>query len=148
MQEKNLSRYLITFDMDTNCLEKNYHGNNSNNAYSDIRRTLEKHGFINIQGSVYLGNENISEAHGTLAIQEVTFKYDWFHSCVSNIKFYRLESDLDAQFIVDGVFGAKQAFAKRMELLKQSLIDSGLTDHQINEILSKQTLDLKMLENK
>ena len=35
-----MSRYLITFDMDTNCLKSNYHSNNYNNAYADIQRIL------------------------------------------------------------------------------------------------------------
>ena len=61
-----MSRYLITFDMDTNCLKDNYHGNSYNNAYADIKNILAKHGFENIQGSVYLGREGISEAHGTI----------------------------------------------------------------------------------
>jgi len=140
-----MSRYLITFDMDTNCLKENYHGNSWNNAYNDIKNTLQKHGFENIQGSVYLGKEGVSEAHGTIAIQEITVKYDWFYSCVSNIKFYRLESDLNAQFIADGVFQAKQAFLQRLELLRQSLIESGLSNKQIETILNKQKLDLKAL---
>ena len=110
-----MSRYLITFDMDTNCLKDNYHGNSYNNAYADIKNILAKHGFENIQGSVYLGREGISEAHGTIAIQELTARFDWFYSCISNIKFYRLESDLNAQFIADGVYQAKQAFLQRVE---------------------------------
>ena len=40
-----MSRYLITFDMDTNCLKDNYHGNSYNNAYADIKNILAKHGF-------------------------------------------------------------------------------------------------------
>ncbi len=106
-----MSRYLITFDMDTNCLKDNYHGNNYTNAYSDIKTILARHGFENIQGSVYLGREGISEAHGTIAIQELTARFDWFYSCISN----RLESDLNAQFIADGVYQAKQAFLQRVE---------------------------------
>ena len=39
-----MSRYLITFDMDTNCLKDNYHGNSYNNAYADIKNILAKHG--------------------------------------------------------------------------------------------------------
>ena len=35
-----MSRYLITFDMDTNCLKDNYHGNSYNNAYADIKKHL------------------------------------------------------------------------------------------------------------
>ena len=71
-----MSRYLITFDMDTNCLKDNYHGNSYNKAYSDIKTILARHGFENIQGSVYLGREGISEAHGTIAIQELTARFE------------------------------------------------------------------------
>ncbi|CBX21459.1 unnamed protein product [Neisseria lactamica Y92-1009] len=115
-----MSRYLITFDMDTNCLKDNYHGNSYNNAYSDIKTILARHGFENIQGSVYVGREGISEAHGTIAIQELTARFVWFYSCISNIKFYRLESDLNAQFIADGVYQAKQAFLQRVEQVRMS----------------------------
>lgn len=138
-----MSRYLITFDMDTNCLKENYHGNSYNNAYADIKNILAKHGFENIQGSVYLGREGISEAHGTIAIQELTARFDWFYSCISNIKFYRLESDLNAQFIADGVHQAKLAFLQRVEQLRISLTEAGLSDEQINQVLEKQKFELE-----
>ena len=138
-----MCRYLITFDMDTNCLKDNYHGNSYNNAYADIKNILAKHGFENIQGSVYLGREGISEAHGTIAIQELTARFDWFYSCISNIKFYRLESDLNAQFIADGVYQAKQAFLQRVEQLRISLTEAGLSDEQINQVLEKQKFELE-----
>lgn len=134
-----MSRYLITFDMDTNCLKDNYHGNNYTNAYSDIQTILARHGFENIQGSVYLGREGISEAHGTIAIQELTARFDWFYSCISN----RLESDLNAQFIADGVYQAKQAFLQRVEQLRISLTEAGLSDEQINQVLEKQKFELE-----
>ena len=140
-----MSRYLITFDMDTNCLKQHYHGNNYNNAYADIRAILANNGFNNIQGSVYIGNDNVSEAHGTIALQELTFKFDWFETCVSNIRFYRLESDLNAQFIVDGVHKAKQAFLARINELKISLEKAGLTDEQINNVLKEQKMELEGL---
>lgn len=142
-----MSRYLITFDMDTNCLKENYHGNSYNNAYSDIKTILAKNGFDNIQGSVYLGRDGISEAHGTIAIQELTARFDWFYSCVSNIKFYRLESDLNAQFIADGVHQAKQAFLQRMEQLRVSLAETGLSDEQIKQVLEKQKFELEHQKN-
>lgn len=131
--------------MDTNCLKDAYHSNHWNNAYYDIKTVFGKHGFNNIQGSVYLGDEGISEAHGTLAIQEVTARFDWFHPCVSNIKFYRLESDLDAQFIADGVQQAKQAFLSRIETLKTSLQAAGLDDSQIKAILAEQQFSLEQI---
>ena len=137
-----MSRYLITFDMDTNCLKKNYRNSSHTNAYGDIKYILSKHGFDNIQGSVYLGHEGVSEAHGTLAIQELTARYDWFYHCISNIKFYRLESDLNAQFIADGVYQAKQAFLQQIEQLRSSMEDAGLSKEQINKVLEKQEFKL------
>lgn len=138
-----MSRYLITFDMDTNCLKDNYHNMSYNNAYYDLRNVLEKHGFEHLQGSVYLGLEGVSEAHGTLAIQELTAKFDWFYPCVSNIKFYRIESDLNADFIAENVQRAKMAFEKQLKVLEQTLIDSGLSQKQIDEILKKQVFSLE-----
>ncbi|TNH04052.1 VapD [Testudinibacter sp. TR-2022] len=138
-----MSRYLITFDMDTNCLKDNYHGNNYNNAYYDIKNILSKHGFDNIQGSVYLGNDGISEAHGTIAIQELTAKFDWFYDCASNIKFYRLESDLNADFIAQQVHEAKQRFNKRLASIEQGLIEAGLDEAKIKDILSKEVFALE-----
>lgn len=131
--------------MSTDCLKKHYHGNNWNNAYSDIKATLSTHGFERIQGSVYLGNEGISEAHGTLAIQELTARFDWFYPCVSNIRFYRLENDLDAQFIADGVFKAKQAFQERLAELEKTLIASGIEQAKIKKILEKENFEIKSL---
>lgn len=138
-----MSRYLITFDMDTNCLKEHYHGNSYNNAYYDIRTLLEKHGFDNLQGSVYLGGEGISEAHGTIAIQELTAKFKWFYPCVSNIKFYRIESDLNADFIAENVHKARLAFDKQLKALEQTLVDTGIARHQIDEILKKQVFSLE-----
>lgn len=123
-----MSKYLITFDMGTNCLKENYHGNDWNNAYADIASTLSKHGFNQIQGSVYLGEEGISEAHGTIALQELTASHDWFYACASNVRFYRIESDLDAQFILEGVHQAKQRFNLRIESLRNSMLENGLTE--------------------
>lgn len=50
-----MNRTLIVFDMDTRCLEAQYHHPNRKNAYADIQRILKKHGFTNIQGTVYNG---------------------------------------------------------------------------------------------
>ncbi|MBT9158529.1 MAG: Endoribonuclease VapD [Firmicutes bacterium] len=140
-----MSKYLITFDMDTNCLKHNYHGNNWNNAYSDIAKILREFGFEGIQGSVYLGAEGISEAHGTLALQKLTANYDWFYTCISNIRFYRLKSDLNAQFIVDGVYLAKQQFLIQMEAFRIGLLQAGLTEAQINQVLKQQSFDFQHL---
>ena len=92
-----MDRTLIVFDMDTNCLKLNYHNPSWQNAYGDVSKVLKKHGFSNIQGTVYLSEEGIRQAHGTLALQEVAARFEWFYSCASNVQFYELKDDFNAR---------------------------------------------------
>ena len=69
-----MDRCLIVFDLDTKALEANYHNNSWQNAYADIRRVLVRHRFANIQGTVYLSERGVRQAHGTLALQEVAIR--------------------------------------------------------------------------
>ncbi len=73
-----MDRCLIVFDLDTKCLEKHYHNPSWQNAYADIRRVLSKHRFNNIQGTVYLSEVGIRQAHGTLALQEIAIRFSWY----------------------------------------------------------------------
>ena len=138
-----MDRCLIVFDLDTKCLEKNYHNNSWQNAYADIRRILNRHRFNNIQGTVYLSERGVRQAHGTLALQEVAIKFAWFEKCVSSVQFYDLADDFNAQFIVDGVAQARAAFERRIADLRQLLIMAGLPTDKVDEIIGKQVFALE-----
>ncbi len=58
--------YAIAFDMDIDSLRKTY-GDPDNNAYIEIRKVLEKHGFNWQQGSVYFGGDRINAVTCVLA---------------------------------------------------------------------------------
>ena len=138
-----MDRCLIVFDLDTTALEANYHNNSWQNAYADIRRVLVRHRFANIQGTVYLSERGVRQAHGTLALQEVAIRYAWFDKCVDNVQFYDLADDFNAQFIIDGVTQAREAFDRRIAALRQQLIEAGLTEDKVNEIIGKQEFSLE-----
>ena len=138
-----MDRCLIVFDLDTKALEANYHNNSWQNAYADIRRVLVRHRFANIQGTVYLSERGVRQAHGTLALQEVAIRYAWFDKCVDNVQFYDLADDFNAQFIIDGVTQAREAFDRRIAALRQQLIESGLTEDKVNEIIGKLEFSLE-----
>jgi len=138
-----MDRCLIVFDMDTRLLEQHYHNASWRNAYADIQRVLYKHRFNNIQGTVYLSERGVRQAHGTLALQEVAIRYEWFDKCVSNVQFYDLADDFNAQFIIDGVTQARQAFARRLEALRQQLLDAGLAPEKIDTLIGQQTFSLE-----
>ena len=57
-------RYLkaINFDLDTHKLQANYPGANYRNAYYDLRRFFEKHGFEHRQGSGYISLTKLATA--------------------------------------------------------------------------------------
>ena len=138
-----MDRCLIVFDLDTKALEANYHNNSWQNAYADSRPGLGRHRFANIQGTVYLSERGVRQAHGTLALQEVAIRYAWFDKCVDNVQFYDLADDFNAQFIIDGVTQAREAFDRRIAALRQQLIEAGLTEDKVNEIIGKQEFSLE-----
>lgn len=138
-----MDRCLIVFDLDTKLLEEHYHNASWRNGYSDIQRVLYRHRFTNIQGTVYLSERGVRQAHGTLALQELAIRFAWFDKCVSNVQFYDLADDFNAQFIIDGVTQAREAFERRIALLKQQLLDAGLTIDKVNEIIGQQKFSLE-----
>lgn len=137
-----MDRCLIVFDLDTKLLEQHYHNASWRNGYADIQRVLSRHRFKNIQGTVYLSDEGVRQAHGTLALQEVAIRFPWFEKSVSNIQFFDLADDFNAQFIVDGVAQARVAFERRLAGLRQQLLTAGLAAEKIDEIMGQQQFSL------
>ena len=138
-----MDRCLIVFDLDTKLLEQHYHNAIWRNGYADIQRVLSRHRFTNIQGTVYLSERGVRQAHGTLALQEVAIRYRWFEKCVSNVHFYDLADDFNAQFIIDGVTQARDAFERCVDMLRQQLLDAGLALEKVEEIVGQQTFSLE-----
>ena len=138
-----MNRFLIVFDLDTKCLEQSYPNSSWQNAYADIRRVLGQHRFNNIQGTVYLSAVGVRQAHGTLALQDIAVRFDWFEKCVSNIQFYDLADDFNAQFIVDGIALAREAFVRRMTDMRQQMLLAGLSAEKVDEIIGKQMFSLE-----
>jgi len=87
--------YAITFDIDTNCLNEQYHNDSSTNAYGDIRKFMEANNFNWQQGSVYFGNESITAVSCVTTIQKLANSYPWFRSCVKDVRMLRIEENND-----------------------------------------------------
>jgi virulence-associated protein VapD len=138
-----MDRCLIVFDLDTKLLEEHYHNASWRNGYGDIQRVLYRHRFANIQGTVYLSERGVRQAHGTLALQELAIRFPWFEKVVSNVQFYDLADDFNAQFIIDGVAQARQAFNNRIAGLRQQLIKAGLSPAKVDEIIGQQKFSLE-----
>lgn len=138
-----MDRCLIVFDLDADALKTNYHNSSWNNGYADIKRVLNRHRFNNIQGTVYLSELGMRQAHGTIALQEVAIRFPWFEKCVSNVQFYDLADDFNAQFIIDGITQARLAFDRRIAELRQQLVAAGLPTEKVDEIVGKQTFSLE-----
>lgn len=95
--------YAIAFDLDTEALSRHYHGNTPNNAYGDVRRVLEAHGFKWQQGSLYFGDASVvSPVTAVLAVQDIVKRYPWFRTVVSDIRMMRIEDTNDLMPAVGG----------------------------------------------
>ena len=82
--------YAIAFDMDIESLRSNY-GDPYNNAYLEIRKVLQKHGFTWQQGSVYFGDERINAVTCVLAAIDLAKTLRWFAGSVRDIRMLRIE---------------------------------------------------------
>ncbi len=86
--------YAIACDMDIESLRDNY-GDPYNNAYLEIRRVLQRHGFTWQQGSVYFGGERINAVTGVLAAIDLSRSLPWFAGSVRDIRMLRIEEQND-----------------------------------------------------
>ncbi len=82
--------YAIAFDMDIESLRTHY-GDPYNNAYTEIRRVLQGHGFRWQQGSVYFGGDEINAVTCVLAAQDLARQLPWFAASVRDIRMMRIE---------------------------------------------------------
>lgn len=101
--------YAICFDLDTETLKEQYHNDSWQNAYNDIKRVLERHGFSRQQGSVCFGDEKVDPVTCVLAVQDLSRQLPWFRGSVADIRMLRIEENndlgpaLDAMAPVGGI---------------------------------------------
>lgn len=87
--------YAICLDLDTEMLKSLYHNESWTNAYQDVYRVLQRHGFERVQGTVYFGNDKVDPVKCVLAVQDVAKRCPWFRSAVSDIRMLRIEENND-----------------------------------------------------
>jgi virulence-associated protein VapD len=96
--------YAIAFDMDAEQLRTHY-GDPYNNAYLEIRRVLERHGFQWQQGSVYFGGPAVTAASVMVAVIDLTTTLPWFAAAVRDVRMLRIEELNDLMPVVQRVAG-------------------------------------------
>ena len=82
--------YAIAFDMDIESLKINY-GELYNNAYTEIRKVLLRHGFSWQQGSDSFGGGEINAVSCVLAAIDLSRTFPWFAASVRDIRMLRIE---------------------------------------------------------
>ena len=83
--------YAIAFDMDTDTLQKSYPGASWTNAYTEIKKVLDRHGFTRQQGSVYFGGPTVNAVTCVLASFDLAKSLPWFAISVRDIRMLRIE---------------------------------------------------------
>jgi virulence-associated protein VapD len=96
--------YAVAFDMDIEQLKLHY-GDPYNNAYLEILRLLERHGFSGQQGSVYFGNASVTTADVMVAVIDLTTTFPWFAASVRDIRMLRIEEINDLMPVVQRIAG-------------------------------------------
>ena len=84
--------FAITLDNESMRLT---YGDPCNNAYSEIRKVLEQHGFRWQPGSVYFGGSEINAVTCVLAAIDFAKTLPWFAASVRDIRMLRIEEFSD-----------------------------------------------------
>lgn len=89
--------YALAFDLNTELTALN-HSKGLKQAYQDIKSVLENHGFVRVQGSLYL-NKNEDMVNLYDAMNELK-TLSWFPLSVRDIRAFRVEqwSDFTPSF--------------------------------------------------
>jgi virulence-associated protein VapD len=88
--------YAIVFDLDQESLAQTYHNDSYKNAYGDIKKVLEAHGFHRQQGSVYFGDvTKVDAVSCVLAVMDLAKSNPWFAPSVRDIRMLRIEDNND-----------------------------------------------------
>ncbi len=86
--------YAIVFDLDQESLSQTYHNDSYKNAYGDIKKALESHGFTRQQGSVYFGDvAKVDAVSCVLAVMDLAKNNPWFEPSVKDIRMLRIEEN-------------------------------------------------------
>jgi virulence-associated protein VapD len=96
------SMYAIMAELDMETLRAAYPGPSYTNAYTDIRRVLDSHGFDWVQGSVYFGNDTVTPVTCVLAVLDMKARHPWFPSSVRDMRMLRIEDNNDLMPIIQG----------------------------------------------
>ena len=80
-----MSRKYLNFDLDTKALQEWYPDGDWHNAYMDIRRYLEEHGFEHRQGSGYISRKNLNLLQATVIVQRMAREYLWLQPCLKEL---------------------------------------------------------------
>lgn len=82
--------FAIAFDFDTEKLKKNYPGPSWQNAYGEVRKFLADKGFKNQQGSVYYGDDTVTQTTAVLAAVELSREYSYIRDSIEDIRILAL----------------------------------------------------------
>lgn len=87
--------YAIAFDLITEKLKKNYPGSSWQNAYGEIREFLESKNFHQKQGSLYYGNEKVTQVTAVLAVVELSQRFPYLKPSIDDIRILQLLNNDD-----------------------------------------------------
>ncbi|MCM1333741.1 MAG: hypothetical protein NC084_07160 [Bacteroides sp.] len=78
-------RKAVNFDLGTNALKEHYPGDNYRDAYSDIKKFMERHGFEHRQYSGYNSKEPMEDIAVSRLIAKLSNEFSWLKECVQKI---------------------------------------------------------------
>lgn len=111
--------YAIIIEFDPESLSKTYPAGSCQNAYDDIQKVLDQHGFTYRQGGVYFGDATkVNAVSCVLAVMSLASECAWFEPSVRDIRMLRIEDISDLMPAVKDAAAHQRLRGKTAQILK------------------------------
>lgn len=91
----------IALDLDTELLERYYRNNSCENAWKDIRKFLERHGYTKVGQTLYQNLGPEAEERLGMVLNSLGEEQPWLLYVLKNLKVWRIDAELDFRGYVE-----------------------------------------------
>lgn len=99
--QANVTRKAINFDLNTKALQTHYHNGSWQNAYNDLRSSLEKKGFEHRQYSGYVSENSMTYNGIRKTIKKLGKEFPWLKDCVNKLDVTEIGDTFDLKYILE-----------------------------------------------
>lgn len=114
----------IFFDLDMEALRKNYPNKYVNQAWADIKRYMESHGFVHQQYSGYISKSYMNKNMARMVMQKMSYEYPWLQECLKECVMTTVGREFDLKKYIRELWQENEPLPEDENQFADSILDA------------------------